>query len=306
MFSGSNTALITPFRDGKVDEAAFQALVEWQISEGTHGLVPCGTTGEASALTHAEHRRVVELCVEVAAGRVPVIAGAGSNYTERGVELARELKEAGADALLVVAPYYVKPNQEGLYQHFRAVHDATDLPMVLYNIPGRCGVDVSVETMARLGRDLDHFVAIKDATGDLARVPAQRDALGADFCQLSGEDMTALAFNAGGGRGCISVTANVAPKLCAQMQEATLRGDMEAALAIQDRLVPLHAALFADASPGPVKFAASLLGLCTEDLRLPMTPPDARIKAVIASAVAQVGLQPVSLQSSGQPAAQEA
>ncbi len=297
MFSGSITALITPFRDGKLDEAAFQALVEWQIGEGTHGLVPCGTTGEASMLTHDEHRRVVELCVEAAAGRVPVIAGAGSNHTERGIELARDLKNVGADALLVVAPYYVKPNQEGLYQHFRAIHDATDLPMVLYNIPGRCAVDVSVETMARLQADLERFVAIKDATGDLARVAAQRDALGKDFCQLSGEDMTALAYNAMGGRGCISVTANVAPRLCAEMQEATLKGDMARALELQDRLVPLHAALFSDASPGPVKFAASLLGLCTEDLRLPMTPPDREIKAVIASGVAQAGLQPPTLKS---------
>lgn len=297
MFSGSITALITPFRDGKLDEAAFQALVEWQIGEGTHGLVPCGTTGEASMLTHDEHRRVVELCVEATAGRVPVIAGAGSNHTERGIELARDLKNIGADALLVVAPYYVKPNQEGLYQHFRAVHDATDLPMVLYNIPGRCAVDVSVETMARLQADLERFVAIKDATGDLARVAAQRDALGKDFCQLSGEDMTALAYNAMGGRGCISVTANVAPRLCAEMQEATLKGDMARALELQDRLVPLHAALFSDASPGPVKFAASLLGLCTEDLRLPMTPPDREIKAVIASGVAQAGLQPPTLKS---------
>lgn len=297
MFSGSITALITPFRDGKLDEAAFQALVDWQIGEGTHGLVPCGTTGEASMLTHDEHRRVVELCVEAAAGRVPVIAGAGSNHTERGIELARDMKNAGADALLVVAPYYVKPNQEGLYQHFRAIHDATDLPMVLYNIPGRCAVDVSVETMARLHADLERFVAIKDATGDLARVAAQREALGKDFCQLSGEDMTALAYNAMGGRGCISVTANVAPRLCAEMQEATLKGDMARALELQDRLVPLHAALFSDASPGPVKFAASLLGLCTEDLRLPMTPPDREIKAVIASGVAQAGLQPPTLKS---------
>ncbi len=293
MFSGSITALITPFRDGKVDEAAFQALVDWQIGEGTHGLVPCGTTGEASMLTHDEHRRVVELCVEAAAGRVPVIAGAGSNYTERGVELARDLKNVGADALLVVAPYYVKPNQEGLYQHFRAIHDATDLPMVLYNIPGRCAVDVSVECMARLHADLERFVAIKDATGDLARVAAQRDALGKDFCQLSGEDMTALAYNAMGGRGCISVTANVAPGLCAEMQEATLRGDMARALELHDRLVPLHAALFADASPGPVKFAASLLGLCSGELRLPMTPPDKQVQAVIASGIAHAGLLPL-------------
>lgn len=297
MFSGSITALITPFRDGKVDEAAFQALVDWQIGEGTHGLVPCGTTGEASMLTHDEHRRVVELCVEAAAGRVPVIAGAGSNYTDRGVELAKDLKNVGADALLVVAPYYVKPNQEGLYRHFRAIHDATDLPMVLYNIPGRCAVDVSVECMARLHADLERFVAIKDATGDLARVAAQRDALGKDFCQLSGEDMTALAYNAMGGRGCISVTANVAPGLCAEMQEATLAGDMARALEVHDRLVPLHAALFADASPGPVKFAASLLGLCSGELRLPMTPPDREIQAVIASGIAQAGLQPPTLKS---------
>ena len=297
MFSGSITALITPFRDGKLDEAAFQALVDWQIGEGTHGLVPCGTTGEASMLTHDEHRRVVELCVEAAAGRVPVIAGAGSNYTDRGVELAKDLKNVGADALLVVAPYYVKPIQEGLYQHFRAIHDATDLPMVLYNIPGRCAVDVSVGCMARLHADLERFVAIKDATGDLARVAAQRDALGKDFCQLSGEDMTALAYNAMGGRGCISVTANVAPGLCAEMQEATLMGDMARALELHDRLVPLHAALFADASPGPVKFAASLLGLCSGELRLPMTPPDKHVQAVIASGIAQAGLQPPAPES---------
>lgn len=297
MFSGSITALITPFRDGKVDEAAYQALVDWQIREGSHGLVSCGTTGEASTLSHEEHRRVVELCVETAAGRVPVIAGAGSNNTDEAISLARNMKEVGADALLVVSPYYVKPNQEGLYQHFRAVHDATDLPMVLYNIPGRSVVDVHVATMARLNDDLERFVAIKDATGDLSRVAAQRHALGKDFCQLSGEDITALPFNATGGRGCISVTANVAPKLCAEMQEASLKGDMETALAIQDRLVPLHAALFADASPGPTKFAASLLGICSEELRLPMTPPSKQIKAVIASGVAQAGLQPADLKA---------
>jgi 4-hydroxy-tetrahydrodipicolinate synthase len=269
MFSGSIVALVTPFKKGGIDEKAFQALVDWQVAEGTHGLVPCGTTGESPTLSHDEHHRVIELCIEAAAGRVPVIAGTGSNSTDEAIDLTRHAKKAGADAALLVTPYYNKPTQEGLYQHFKAIHDAVDLPIVVYNIPGRSVVNMSAETLDRLGR-LKNIVGVKDATGDIARVSATRLLMGPDFCQLSGEDATALGFNAHGGHGCISVTANVAPSLCSRFQKATLKGDWKEALAIQDRLMPLHSALFLETSPAPVKYAVSLLGRGSADVRLPL------------------------------------
>ncbi len=272
-----------------VDEQGFQAFIAFQIAQGSHALVPCGTTGESATLSHEEHRRVVALCVEVAAGKVPVIAGAGSNSTEEAISQARHAKEIGADAVLSVAPYYNKPNQEGLYAHFKAINDAVDIPIVLYNIPGRSVVDISVETLGRLAK-LKNVVGHKDATGDLARVARQRAACGEAFIQLSGEDPTALGYNAHGGKGCISVTANVAPALCAQLQNATKQGAFDAAREIDDKLAPLHKALFIEPSPGPVKYACSLLGLCTEDVRLPILPPTDAAKAQIRDAMTHAGL----------------
>ncbi|MAB12821.1 4-hydroxy-tetrahydrodipicolinate synthase [Parvibaculum sp.] len=289
MFKGSFVALITPFRDGKVDEAAFEKLVEWHIAEGTHGLVPCGTTGESPTLSHDEHRRVIELCVKVAAGRVPVMAGAGSNNTAEAVSLARFAMDVGADAVLVVTPYYNKPGQEGLYRHFKAVNDAIDIPIFIYNIPGRSVIDMSVETMARLF-ELKNIYGVKDATANLARVSLQRQAMGEGFCQLSGEDATALGFNAHGGVGCISVTANVAPKLCAEFQEATLNGQYAKALEIQDRLMPLHTALFVESNPSPSKFALSELGLCSDELRLPLIEVSDATKQQVREAMRHAGL----------------
>jgi 4-hydroxy-tetrahydrodipicolinate synthase len=279
MFSGSIVALITPFRNGAVDERGFRDFVEWQIGQGTHGLVPCGTTGESPTLSHAEHNRVVELCIETAKKRVPVIAGTGSNSTAEAIQLTRHAKEAGADAALVVCPYYNRPTQEGLYQHFKAINDAVDLPIIIYNIPIRSAVDMSVATMARLAK-LPNIVGVKDATNDLARPLRTRQAIGAKFCMLSGEDVTALAFNAQGGVGCISVTANVAPRACADMQEAWAKGDTERARGINDRLAPLHDALFCETSPAPVKYGASLLGPTTPEVRLPLVPasPEAQEK----------------------------
>jgi 4-hydroxy-tetrahydrodipicolinate synthase len=288
-FKGSITALITPFKDGKVDERAFQRLVKWQIDQGTHGLVPCGTTGESPTLTHDEHRRVVELCVEAAAGRVPVIAGTGSNSTAEAVELTRHAKSAGADAVLVVTPYYNKPTQEGLYQHFKAINDSADVPIVVYNIPGRSVIDLSVETMARLFK-LANIVGVKDATANMARASLQRAALGIEFVQLSGEDATALGFMAHGGQGCISVTANVAPALCSEFQLACLAGNFHRALQLQDRLMPLHDALFVESNPGPVKYAASKLGLCSADTRLPLAPLAPASRKRVEDALSAVGL----------------
>ena len=276
-FSGSITALITPFRNGAIDEKTYQDLVIRQIDAGTHGLVPGGTTGESATITHEEHKRLIELCVEAAAGRVPVIAGAGSNATAESIELARFAQEAGADALLTTTGYYNKPSQAGLIAHFTEIHNATNLPIILYNVPGRTAVNYTVETIASLSR-LERIVGLKDATADLARVPLQRLASGEDFVQLSGEDMTAVGFNAMGGRGCIGVTANVAPDLCAKMQETSLNGDLEAAIALQDRLAPLHDVIFADTSPGPVKYAMSLMGLCSDELRLPLVGPSNAVK----------------------------
>lgn len=289
MFKGSFVALITPFRDGKVDEDAFAKLIEWQIAEGSHGLVPVGTTGESPTLSHAEHRRVIEICVEVTKKRVPVIAGAGSNNTLEAVELTKFAKAAGADAALSVTGYYNKPTQEGQYQHFKAISDAVDLPIIIYNIPGRTVVDVSVETMVRLA-ELKNVIGVKDATSNLARTSLQRHLIGREFIQLSGEDATSLGFNAHGGVGSISVTANVAPKLCAEFQTATLAGDFKRALELQDRLMPLHHALFLEPNPAPVKYAASLLGLCGEDLRLPLLPVGEATQTKVRDAMRHAGL----------------
>jgi 4-hydroxy-tetrahydrodipicolinate synthase len=288
MFQGSIPALITPFMDGRVDAAAFQAFVEWQIREGSHALVPCGTTGESATLSFEEHVRVVTLCVEAAAGRVPVIAGAGSNNTAHAVALAKACQRAGADAVLVVAPYYNKPSQEGLVAHFSAV-SAVGIPVVAYNVPGRTIVDISVETMGRIAA-LPNVVAVKDATGDLTRVLRHRALCGEKFALLSGDDPSALGFNAYGGRGCISVTANAAPKLCGQLQEATLQGAFETARAIDAKLAALHKALFVEPSPAPAKYACALLGKCEEDVRLPLLKCTDSGKAAVRAAMAEAGL----------------
>jgi 4-hydroxy-tetrahydrodipicolinate synthase len=286
---GSMPALITPFRDGIVDERAFQLFVEHQIAEGSHGLVPCGTTGESVTLSVAEHVRVVELCVEVAAGRVPVVAGAGSNNTAHAIELAKGCKAAGADAVLVVAPYYNKPSQDGIYAHFKAINDAVEIPIVVYNVPGRTVVDISVETMGRLSK-LANVIGDKDASSDVGRVSRHRTLCGDAFIQLSGDDPNAVGFNASGGRGCISVTANVAPKLCAHLQDATLQGAWDTARQIEERLAELHKVLFLEPSPAPAKYACSLLGHCTEDVRLPIIPCSDAAKAKIKAMMVQAGL----------------
>ena len=288
-FRGSITALVTPFRAGKVDEEALRAHVEWQIESGSHGLVPVGTTGESPTLTHAEHKRIVEICVAESKGRVPVIAGAGSNNTAEAVDLAAHAERSGADAVLVVTPYYNKPSQEGLFQHFKAINDAIGIPIIIYNIPPRSVVDMSIDTMQRLYA-LTHIVGVKDATGNVARVSTQRQVLGADFIQLSGEDMTALASMAAGSHGCISVTANVAPRACADMQEACLSGDYATALTVQDRLVPLHGALFLEPNPAGPKYALSVLDRMSEETRLPMVPLGDATRATIRSAMTHAGL----------------
>lgn len=289
MFFGSIPALVTPFAAGRVDHAIFRDFVDWQIEEGSNGLVPCGTTGEAATLSTEEHRRVIELTLDAARGRVPVIAGCGSNNTAHAIELTKNAKEAGADAALHVPPYYNRPNQEGIYAHLAAVA-YLDIPILLYNVPSRTITDISVETMERLSR-LPNVIGVKDATGNLARVSAQRRACGEEFVQLSGNDDMALGFNAMGGVGCISVTANVAPKLCSKFQEAMREGRWDEALALQDRLYPLHAALFSDASPGPVKYALSKVqpGFPAE-LRLPMIEPSAASKAAVDAALDYAGL----------------
>lgn len=289
MFRGSIPALVTPFRDGKLDEDTFVRFVEWQIEQGSNGLVPVGTTGESPTLSHDEHKRVVELCVETARRRVPVIAGAGSNATAEAIDFARHAKSVGADAVLVVMPYYNKPTQEGLFRHFEAINDAVDIPIVLYNVPSRTVADMLPETMARCAK-LRNVIGVKDATANLARASQQRRLCGPDFVMLSGEDGTALGFNAHGGKGCISVTANVAPALCSQFQEATLRGDFRTALELQDRLMPLHDALFAETSPGPVKYAVSKLGFGLPDTRLPLAPINESTKALVDSAMRHAGL----------------
>lgn len=289
MFAGSIVALITPFENGAVDEEAYRALIEWHIEQGTDGLVPCGTTGESPTLSHDEHKHVVELCVRTAAGRVPVIAGTGSNATDEAIELTRHAKQVGADAALVVTPYYNKPTQEGLYQHYRAIHDSVELPIIIYNIPARCVVDMTVETMARLAK-LPNIVGVKDATQDLARPIRTRIAIGPDFCQLSGEDGTLLPFLAAGGHGCISVTANVAPALCADVQRAWRQGEVATAQGLHDRLMPLHGALFCETSPAPVKYAASLLGKCRSDVRLPLVGISEASKETVRQAMIHAGI----------------
>ncbi|HYI39874.1 MAG TPA: 4-hydroxy-tetrahydrodipicolinate synthase [Allosphingosinicella sp.] len=290
MFRGSIPALVTIFRDEALDERAFLDFVRWQVSEGSHALVPCGTTGESATLTAAEHRRVIELAIEGADGRVKVIAGCGSNGTAHAIALTRSARDAGADAALHVPPYYNRPNQEGIYAHLAAIAEAVDIPMILYNVPARTITDISVETMARLA-GIANVIGVKDATGNLARVSAQRAACGEDFVQLSGNDDMALGFSAMGGTGCISVTANVAPRLCAEFQNACLSGDWQGALRLQDRLYPLHAALFTDASPGPVKYALSRVnGGLSAELRLPMTPPSEASRAAVDEALAHAGL----------------
>ena len=289
MFKGSITALVTPMRDGAFDEEAFRAFVNWQIGEGSHGLVPVGTTGESPTLSHDEHRRVVEVCIAEARGRVPVIAGAGSNNTIEAIDLARHAEKAGADAVLVVTPYYNKPSQEGLYQHFKAINDAIGIPIIIYNIPPRSVIDMSVETMARL-YELKNIAGVKDATGRIDRISLQRHAMGPDFIQLSGDDSTALAVMAHGGHGCISVSSNVAPKLCAEFQEACLAGDYARALGYQDRLMPLHRALFLEPNPGGAKYGLSLLGKMTDELRLPMVGLSPGVKDEVRGAMVHAGL----------------
>jgi 4-hydroxy-tetrahydrodipicolinate synthase len=289
-FKGSIPALITPMKNGAFDEAAFRKFVDWQIKQGSHGLVPVGTTGESPTLTPEEHKAVVKICVAEAAGRVPVIAGAGSNNTAEAVEYTKHAKSAGADAALVVVPYYNKPTQDGIYAHYQAIAEAVDIPIIVYNVPGRTVASISVETLARLSHDFKNIVGTKDASADLTRPSRQRLMSGEKFIQLSGEDGTALGFNAHGGVGCISVTANVAPRLCADLQEATLKGDYASALKLQDRLMPLHHAMFVEASPGPVKYAASLLGLCEPDTRLPLIPVMDSTKEAVREALIHAGL----------------
>jgi 4-hydroxy-tetrahydrodipicolinate synthase len=288
-FRGSFTALVTPFKNGSIDEEAFRGLVEWQIAEGTKGLVPVGTTGESPTLSHAEHKQVVEWCIDQAKERVPVIAGAGSNSTREAVELAQHAEQAGADAVLVVTPYYNKPTQEGMYQHFKAIDDAIGIPIIIYNIPPRSVIDMSVDTMKRLF-ELKNIAGVKDATANMVRVSQQRAAMGEGFNQLSGEDATALGFMAHGGHGCISVTSNVAPRLCAEFQGACLRGDYAAALKLQDKLMPLHQNLFIETSPAPAKYALSLLGKIADTVRLPMVALSDKSKAAVRDAMVHAGL----------------
>ena len=287
---GSIPALITPFKDGKVDEAAFRKLVNWQIAEGSSGLVPCGTTGESPTLSHEEHMRVVEICVDEAKGRVPVIAGAGSNATDEAIALTRHAKEVGCDAVLSVTGYYNKPSQEGQYRHFMAIAEAVDIPILLYNIPGRAIVEITVETMARLAKHRN-IIGVKDATANLMRPSRERLACGPDWLLISGEDGTALGYNAHGGSGCISVTANVAPRLCAAFQAASLAGDFALAREYQDRLMPLHDAMFCEPSPAPAKYGASLLGHCTPEVRLPLVEATEAARAKIKAAMIGAGLK---------------
>jgi 4-hydroxy-tetrahydrodipicolinate synthase len=276
--------------NGHADERRFQAFIDWQISEGSHGIVPVGTTGESPTLSEKEHKRMVELAVEVAGGRVPVIAGTGSNSTAEALEYTRHAKKAGADAALIVVPYYNKPTQEGLYAHFRTITEAVDIPIFVYNVPARTVTNIAPETLARLAADFPNIIGTKDASADLARPSRQRLLSGEKFIQLSGEDATALGFNAHGGVGCISVTANVAPRLCAEFQDATLKGDFTAARRMQDRLMPLHIALFAETSPGPVKYAVSLLGHCQPDVRLPLVQPGEACRKQVRDAMVHAGL----------------
>ena len=288
-FRGSFTALVTPFKNGSLDEKAFRDIVEWQISEGTNGLVPVGTTGESPTLSHDEHKKVVEWCIDQVDGRVPVIAGSGSNSTAEAIELSRHAEEAGAEAVLIVTPYYNKPTQEGLYQHYKAINDAVGIPIIIYNIPARSVIDMSVDTMKRLF-ELGNIAGVKDATANVVRVSQQRAAMGEGFNQLSGEDASAIGFMAHGGHGCISVTSNVAPRLCAEFQDACLKGDYGTALKLQDKLMPLHTALFLETSPAPVKYALSVLGKCADTVRLPMVRIAEKTRAAVREAMVHAGL----------------
>ncbi|WP_043234806.1 4-hydroxy-tetrahydrodipicolinate synthase [Bosea sp. LC85] len=287
--TGSLTALVTPFKGGRIDEDGLRALIAWQIESGSHGFVPVGTTGESPTLSHDEHKRVIEICIDAVKGRVPVIAGAGSNNTAEAIDLAIHAEKAGAQALLVVTPYYNKPTQEGMYQHFKAVNDAVGIPIIIYNIPPRSVVDMSVETMARL-YELKNIAGVKDATANLARVSQQRHAMGPDFIQLSGEDMTALAYMAAGGHGCISVVANVAPRLCSELMVAALKGDFAGALKLQDRLAPLHDAVFKEPGLAGAKHGLKLLGRIEEEVRLPLMPVTPPTGKVIREAMVHAGL----------------
>lgn len=289
MFTGSITALITPFKNGEIDWKAFEGLIEWQIENGTDGLVPCGTTGESPTLSHDEHHEIVERCIKITAGRVPVIAGTGSNSTREAVSLTIEAQKSGATAALVVTPYYNKPSQEGLYRHYQTLHDSTNIPIVIYNIPGRSVIDMSIDTMCRLA-ELPRIVGVKDATGDLSRPLNLKNRLGDDFCQLSGNDDTAAAFLAQGGHGCISVTSNVAPALCARMHDAWQAGNLKQMAEARDLLAPLHKALFCETSPAPVKYAASLLGFGSDEVRLPLVPASKGARAAVDEAMASARL----------------
>ena len=289
MFTGSYVALITPFQDGSVDEKAYQSFVDWQVKQGTNGLVPCGTTGESPTLTHTEHHRVTELCIEASAGRVPVMAGTGSNSTDEAVDLSRHAEKAGADGLLVVTPYYNKPTQEGLYAHYKAINDQVGIPIIIYNIPGRSVIDMSLDTMKRLA-ELPNIKGLKDATGDLARPVMDARELPDDFSLLSGEDATAIPYLAAGGHGCISVSANIAPALCAEQHAAWQSDDVKRAMEIQNQLIPVHAAMFCESSPGPVKYAASLMGLCSAEMRMPMVEIADSSKGKVESAIRGLGL----------------
>jgi len=288
MFKGSFVALITPFKDGKVDETAFRSFIEWQITEGSDGLVPCGTTGESPTLSHEEHQKVTEICIEVTDGRIPVIAGAGSNSTEEAISLAQHARTAGADAVLVVTPYYNKPTQAGLFAHYKAINDNAKIPIIIYNIPGRSIIDMSVETMADLSK-LDYIVGVKDATAQLDRPILTTLACGKDFCQLTGEDGTAIPHLAAGGHGCISVTGNILPRQCSEMQKAWAEGNIKKAMELQELLTPVHAAIFCETSPGPVKYAAELLGLFSSEARLPITEIADDSKVTVKEALKQVG-----------------
>lgn len=284
MFKGSIPALITPFKNGEIDWAAFENLIEWQIEQGSHALVPCGTTGESPTLSHEEHNKIVEKCVEVTNKRVPVIAGTGSNSTAEAIRLTKHAMDAGADAVLSVAPYYNKPTQEGLYVHYKAIHDECAIPLIIYNIPGRSVINISDETLARLA-ELPHIVGVKDATNDLARPVHLRELAGEDFCQLSGEDATVGAFLAQGGHGCITVVGNIAPKQSADLHNAWFSKDLEAFSQLRDRLAPLSRDLFFESNPAPVKYAASILGLCSDEVRSPLLPASAEARVKVDAAL---------------------
>ena len=292
MFKGSITALITPLKNGKIDEKAFQDFVEWQINQGSHGLVPCGTTGESPTLDHDEHERVIDLCIEASNRRVPVIAGTGSNSTHEAISLTNYSKEAGADAVLIVTPYYNKPTQEGLYHHFKSINDSCDIPIIIYNMPGRSVVDISIETMKKLSK-LKNIIGVKDSTNDLSRPLLISNEIGSKFCQISGEDATVLPFLSQGGQGCISVTANIAPKLCSDLHNAWQKNNFKKAQLLNSLLFPLHNALFLETSPGPVKYAASLLKICSDELRLPLVGIANSTKKEIKSVINKLKIKPI-------------